>query len=200
MAQPIEFFFDFSSPYGYIASRRIDDLAAKFGRAVSWRPFMLGSVFRIAGTQPLTEYPLKGDYSRHDFARSARLYGIPFDMPEKFPISSIAAARGFYWLERQDPAAAKRFARAAYQAYFADGRDISDPEVLSAVARESGSDAAALMAATQAPEMKAHLKAVGDEAVARGVFGSPFIFADGEPFWGADRLDMLARWLETGGW
>ena len=200
MAAPIEFYFDFSSPYGYIASRRVDAIGAKFGREVTWRPFMLGAVFKVAGTLPLTQYPLKGEYSKHDFARTARLYDVPFNMPAKFPIATMAAARGFYWLEANQPAKAKPFARAAYQAYFADGCDISDPTVLSAVADESGVDAPTMLAGTQAPEIKERLKAVSAEAIERKVFGSPFLFVDGEPFWGADRLDMAERWLETGGW
>jgi 2-hydroxychromene-2-carboxylate isomerase len=201
MPQAIEFYFEFSSPYGYIAAERIDAVAARHGRDVTWKAFMLGAVFKVAGTQPLTEYPLKGDYSRHDFARSARLHGIAFNMPAKFPIAAVPTARAFWWLDAQDPALGKHFARTAYRTFFVDGRDVSNPEVCVEIGDSLGVDRAALLAGMQAPEVKAKLKEVTDEAIGkRGVFGSPFMFVDGEPFWGADRLEMMERWIERGGW
>src|SRR5262252_3324553 len=87
MPDPIEFYFGFSSPYGYLASTRIDALAEKHGRAVTWRPFLLGAAFKATGQQPLVEQPLRGPYHRRDFARSARLAGVPFRLPEPFPFA-----------------------------------------------------------------------------------------------------------------
>ena len=200
MAAPLEFYFDFSSPYGYIASRLIDELAARHGREVAWRPFLLGAVFKVAGTAPLVSYPLKGDYSRRDFARTARLHGIPFNMPDPFPVGTVGCARAFYWLERTLPAKAHAFATAAYGAYFADGIDISQTDRVTDIAAGLGIDRAALLAGMDDPATKSRLREVNDEALSRGVFGSPFIFVDGEPFWGSDRLDMIDRWLRTGGW
>jgi len=200
MAEPLDFYFDFSSPYGYFASLRIDGIAARHGRAVRWRPFLLGVVFKTTGQAPLTAQPLRGDYARRDFARSARLYGAPLSWPERFPIPTQAAARTFYWLDDRDSDLARRFARAAYHAYFGEGRDISPPDVVVEIAREAGADGDALAAALVDPAVKARLKAETEAAMARGVFGSPFVFVDGEPFWGADRLDQVDRWLATGGW
>jgi len=198
---PIEFLFDFSSPYGYIAACRIDAIAAKHGRAVDWRPFMLGATFRVTGAQPLTQYPLKGAYSTMDFARSARRYGIPFQMPARFPLPTVLAARCFYVVAEADGDRAREYALAIYRAYFVEGRDISDPAVVAEVLAVQGLDAAAMIEAAGNPEIKAKLKAITDEAVEkRGVFGSPFIFVDGEPFWGADRLEMIDEWLRRGGW
>lgn len=200
MPEPIDFYFDFSSPYGYLASALIDDLAARYGRTVRWRPFLLGAVFKVANTGPLTSYPLKGAYSIHDFQRSARLYKVPFRMPPTFPVNSLVAARGYYWLEATNPAMARPFARAIYAAYFADNRDISDREVVLEVAAKLGIDRDALLAGVEDPAVKARLKQETDGAIARGVFGSPYMIVDGEPFWGADRLEMMDRWLATGGW
>jgi 2-hydroxychromene-2-carboxylate isomerase len=91
MAAPIDFYFDFSSPYGYLAAQKIDALAAKYGRAVDWRPVLLGVIFKETGMAPLTVVPLKGEYSKRDFARSARFHGITgFRMPSKFPIPAQA--------------------------------------------------------------------------------------------------------------
>ena len=102
MAAPIDFYFDFSSPYGYLASCRIDEVAARHDRKVNWRPFLLGVAFKLTGSGPLTSQGPKGDYALHDFARTARLLGVPFAMPEGFPFASVAAARAFYWLLDQD--------------------------------------------------------------------------------------------------
>src|SRR5512134_3771445 len=102
MSSPIEFYFDFSSPYGYLASTRIDAIAARFGRETVWRPILLGAVFRVTGGKPLPMLPLKGDYAARDTARFARLWGVPFRLPGKFPIATQAAARAFYWVAGRD--------------------------------------------------------------------------------------------------
>ena len=200
MANAIEFYFDFSSPYGYFASVRIDDLAARFGRRVAWKPIMIGAAFKESGNRPLVEQPIKGDYSRHDWRRLARLLDVAWVLPEPFPIATLAAARALWWLAEGDAALAKRFARAAFHAYFADGRDISKAETVAEVAASLDIDGPALLAAVRDPAIKERLKRETDEAIKRGVFGSPFVFVDGEGFWGADRLWMVERWLERGGW
>ena len=199
MAAPLEFWFDFSSPYGYLAAQRIDALAARHGRTVDWRPMLLGVAFRQTGMAPLTAVPLKGDYSTRDFARSARFHGVEFRMPSRFPIPSQAPSRLVTWLKATEPAAAIPVAKALYRAYFVDDRDISDAEVAADVAAETGVDRAAARAAMDDPQVKDAFRRDVDEALARGVFGSPYIVVDGEPFWGVDRLDQVDRWLATGG-
>ena len=200
MSAPIEFWFDLSSPYGYLASRKIDALAAKYGRAVDWRPMLLGVAFKHAGTAPLTMIPLKGEYSKRDFMRSARFHGIAdFRMPETFPIATQAPARMVVWLKAADHALSARVAKALYRAYFFEGIDISNPDRATAVAASEGVDEHAARAAIDDPAVKEALKCDVDEAISRGVFGSPFVFVDGEPFWGLDRFDQIERWLATGG-
>lgn len=201
MAEALEFYFDFSSPYGYIAAQRIDAIAAKHNRSVDWRPMLLGAVFKVAGTQPLTQYPLKGQYSIHDFQRSAREHGISFNMPQTFPLPTQAAARGVYWLKQILPEKAVPFAKAVYAAYFVEGKDISSADLIADIAAGLGIDRQAFAAGIDNPEIKGKLREVTEDAIQkRGVFGSPFVIVDGEPFWGADRLDMIDRWLERGGW
>jgi len=200
MKAPIDFYFDFSSPYGYLASRKIDSLAAKHDRRVNWRPVLLGAIFKITGGAPLTQLPLKGEYSKRDFARSARFHGIDdFAMPSVFPVASQAPARIVLWASAQDPAVAARIVHAFYRAYFVDDRDISSPDTAADIAVETGVDRAAARAAVDDPAIKDALKREVDAAVAVGVFGSPFIIVDGEPFWGIDRFDQVDRWLTTGG-
>ena len=200
MANPIDFYFDFSSPYGYFAAEKIEALAGKHGRVVSWRPILLGAVFKMNGQQPLPTIPLKGSYAKHDMLRSARRFELPFKIPTKFPISTIAPCRAFYWVQDQDVALAKKFALALYHAYFAEDRDISSPEVTGNVAAKLGIDKAALAAALNDAAVKERTRNEVDAAIERGVFGSPYIVVDGEPFWGADRLDQMEHWLEKGAW
>ena len=197
---PIEFWFEFSSPYGYIASQLVPGLEARVGRRIAWRPFLLGPVFKATGQAPLVDIPMKGDYSRRDFARSARFHGVPFTMPPKFPIGTVAAVRAFYWAEQRDAATARALADRLYRAYFAEGQDIGDAATVLRLAGEVGLDAAALAQALQDPAVKDLAKRHVDAAIERGIFGSPFFIVDGEPFWGNDRLEQVDLWLESGGW
>ena len=196
---PLEFYFDFSSPYSYLASEKIDELAARFGRKVKWRPVLLGVIFKTTGAAPLTTVPLKGEYSKHDIARSARYMGIPFVMPTKFPLATQGAARAYYWLHGQDCGKAREFAHAIFRALFVGNRDVSSPEVVLELAGGLGIDTAACAAAMADEQYKQRLKDEVDAALKLGVFGAPYIVCDGEPFMGADRLPQLERWLTTGG-
>ena len=200
MSDSLDFYFDFSSPYGYLASERIDGIAAKHGRGVTWRPMLLGAVFQKIGGSPLVNQPMKGPYSQHDMLRSARLHGIAFNVPDNFPVNSIAACRAYYWLADREPATARDFAQALYRGYFVENRDLSQPETVVAAAKALGVDGDALVAAVQDQAIKDRLRAENDAALERGVFGSPTVFVGNEMFWGHDRLEMIDRWLETGGW
>jgi 2-hydroxychromene-2-carboxylate isomerase len=115
-------------------------------------------------------------------------------------MATIAAGRAFYWMDAQDPRRAKDLAKALYRAAFAQGRNIAGAEVVAEVAGEVGIDPAALQTGIAAPAIKERLKTETEHAIAKGVFGSPFILVDGEPFWGNDRLDDVRDWLRTGGW
>ncbi len=200
MAEPIEFYFDFSSPYGYLAAQRIDEIGARHGREVAWKPFLLGATFQETGLRPMVEIPMKGDYMRHDLQRSARLLGVSIREPKPFPFMSVAAARAVYWLSDRDAPRAKRLAKRLFDAAFAEGRDISSAEAVIAVAAELGVDRDDLAAALRDPAVKERLRAEVEAGKEKGVFGSPYIIVDGEAFWGSDRLDQVDRWLETGGW
>jgi len=196
----IDFYFDFTSPYGYLASERIEAIAEQHGRTVTWHPILLGAVFKLSGVKPLLEVPLVGPYSLHDFTRSAREHEIPFHMPERFPISGVPASRAFLWLAGRDRAQAVALLHELYRAYFIRGRDIGRAEVVVDEAENLGVDRHALLAAMRDDQLKALLRTVVEAAIERGVCGSPFVIVDGEPFWGNDRLEQLDRWLEKGGW
>jgi 2-hydroxychromene-2-carboxylate isomerase len=200
MAAPIEFYFEFASPYGYLASTQIDALAARHRREVAWHPIMLGAAFKETGARPLTQIPLKGPYLLHDVPRFARLLGVPLTLPPVMPMNSLAASRACVWLAETGTGQAKRLAQALFHAHWGEGRDLSAPEAVAEVA--AGLDIARddLLAAVTDQRIKDRLKAQTQAAIERGVFGSPFIFVDGEPFWGADRLPQVEAWLTRGGW
>ena len=198
--EPIDFYFDFSSPYGYFAAAQIEGIAARHGRSVIWRPILLGAIFKVTGQHPLTQIPLKAEYSSHDLHRYARLLGLPFKRPSKFPVATTAACRAFYSVSDGEPERAKRLALALYTAYFVEDRDISAPDVTIDVATQVGISRGDMEAALNEPALKDRLRTEVDDALDRGVFGSPYFIVDGEPFWGSDRLDQVERWLSTGGW
>ncbi len=200
MGAPIDFYFDFSSPYGYLASCRVDEVAARHDRKVNWRPFLIGVAFKLTGAAPLTSQGPKGPYALHDFARTARLFGVPFTMPEGFPFASVAPARAFYWLLDQDEDAANALAKAIFNAAYVEGINISRPAAVLEVAQKQGIDAAALQAALQDPAVKQRLREEVELTMSYGIFGSPFFVVDGEQFWGVDRLHHVDQWLSGGGW
>ncbi len=195
---PIDFYFDFSSPYSYIASEWIEALAARHGRTVQWKAILLGATFQAAELKSPVSYPIKREYSFHDFERSARFAGVPLMNPEKFPIATQNAARIFWWLQARSNTTASHWARHCLRAYFARGVDLSDAARLKELAVEFGLDASEAEAIWNDPEWKARLKAANDAAIAAGVFGAPFFMIDGEPFWGNDRRAQIERWLEKG--
>jgi 2-hydroxychromene-2-carboxylate isomerase len=198
--EPINFYYDFSSPYGYLAAHKIDDIARLYGRTVLWRPVLLGVIFKTTGAQPLLDVPIKGPYARRDIERTARFHGVPLEFPQVMPFPSIAAARAVYWVQDREPDQARNLSLALYDRAFAQGGDIRTADSVLEIANGIGIDAARLSEALNDPAVKERLKTENDAAMAAGVCGSPFFVVDGEPFWGADRLDHVERWLATGGW
>lgn len=197
-AAPIDFYFDFSSPYSYIASEWIEALAARHGRTVNWKAILLGATFQAAELRSPVSHPIKREYSIRDFERSARFAGVPLKMPEVFPIATQNAARLFWWLKAKRDTTACQWARHCLRAYFARGVNLSDNDALKGLAAEFGLDAAEAEAVWSNPEWKLRLKAANDAAIAAGIFGAPSFVIDGEPFWGNDRRAQIERWLTSG--
>ena len=187
MAAPIDFYFDFSSPYGYLASEKIEGFAAKHGRGVTWRATLLGAAFKVTGGKPLTEWPLKSDYAKRDMVRSARFYGVPFKLPSPFPVGTVSACRAFYASPKDKQVA---LAKALYRAYFVDGVNIGETENVLKLAGRVG-----LAPDLNDSSLKEKTKLEVAAAIAKGVFGSPYFIIDGEPFWGIDRFEQMDRWL-----
>ena len=198
----MNFYFDFISPYGYFASLRIDALAARHGRDVAWHPMLLGvSVMKVMGLKPLLDTPLKGPYVKRDVLRYARQHGITLGRDLEAPaMNPLTAARAFCWAQQHHADSAKALAQVMLHAYWVEGLDLSTPSNLPLLMLPDGIDAAELMTAVQSEEAARLLRAEVEASLAAGVFGSPTVLVDGEMLWGVDKLDDVARWLETGGW
>jgi 2-hydroxychromene-2-carboxylate isomerase len=199
---PIQFYFDFISPFGYFASLRIDDLAGRYGRQVEWTSMLVGvSVLKVMGIPAIVDLPLKGAYVVNDARRYARQHRVAFNRPSPSATSRpLEAGRVFAWANETDPAAAKRLAGLIFRSYFVDGLDIAQDKVLSACVSEAGLSWQAFEAARAEGTPAAQLRRNVGESIERGVFGSPFFVVDGEPFFGLEKLPLLEEWLATGGW
>ncbi|MEI7704015.1 MAG: 2-hydroxychromene-2-carboxylate isomerase [Deltaproteobacteria bacterium] len=191
----LEFFYDFVSPYSYLASTRIEAEAARVGATVRYRPFLLGGVFNATGNRAPIDTAAKAAHLATDLGRWARRLGVPFAWPAKFPISTVLAMRTAFAAERARKLVP--FTDAMFRAYWAQGRDISDPAVVQDVGNGLGLDGAALVA--EAGNHKEALKAQTQEAVDRGSYGAPTFFVGPEMFIGNDRLDFALEALASAG-
>ena len=191
----LEFWYEFASNYSYLSVMRISGLAKQAGVEVTWRPFLLGPIFKSQGwdTSPFNLYPVKGRYMIRDMQRLAESRGLPFVMPPTFPANGLKAAR--LALIGADEGWIEPFTRAVFEAEFGRGEDIAQPAVIEKALSGLGLDSASLLARAEEPAIKQRLKDQTAEAASRGIFGAPsFITEDGELFWGDDRLEQALAW------
>lgn len=194
----IDFYFDVSSPWTYLAFRNIQPMAAELKVNINWRPVLVGGIFntvnqrmyasREDSNSPRNRYVLK------DLQDCARQTGIKIVFPPKvFPVNSVKAMRGCIWLARSDAFKAHLlpFIEATFAAYFTRQEDISQDDVLASICRDTGIDVDAFAAGITQPDIKEALKAHTDEAIARGTFGVPSFFVGDDMYFGNDRLDLL---------
>ncbi|NVN88658.1 MAG: 2-hydroxychromene-2-carboxylate isomerase [Rhodopseudomonas sp.] len=194
----IEFFFDCSSPWTYLAFHNIQPLAKEFGVDVDWRPILVGGIFNSVNPSVYasreTPVPLKARYMKKDLQDWARSAGLAIKMPPSvFPVNSVKAMRGCIWLgDKMVP-----FATAVFEAYWGADKDISKDEVLSEICVKVGVDPAKFFAGIADQAIKDQLKANTDEVMARGGFGSPTIFVDKtDMYFGNDRLPLVREALQ----
>ena len=191
----LEFWYEFASTYSYLSAMRIEPLANEAGVRIVWRPFLLGPIFAAQGwtTSPFNLYPAKGRYMWRDMEREAAELRLPCRQPKPFPQNSLLAAR--VAILGEDEAWGPAFVRAVYLAEFGEGRSIEDSGTIGAILDDLGLDAGATLAAAGTDANKARLRARGEEARERGIFGAPsFVASDGELFWGNDRLEKALAW------
>lgn len=196
MAKDLEFYFDVGSPAAYLAWTQVPRLARETGATVHYRPFLLGGVFQATGNRSPMEVPAKSKWMTVDLQRFAARYGVPYRHNPHFPINTLALMRAALGLQMRQPGRLPAFGDAVYQAIWVDGRNMNDPAEVGRVLQEAGFDPQAVLALTQDPEVKDQLKAVTQQAVARGVFGAPTFFVGDQMFWGQDRIDFVREALQ----
>jgi len=190
----IEMWFDFASPYSYLAIERVDALAQEAGVRVDLRPFLLGPIFQAQGWNdtPFRLFPGKGAYMMRDIARLAEKYGLVYNRPRLFPRMSVLPAR--IALLGQDEPWGRDFCVAVFRANFQRDLDIQSEDVVHGLLTDLGLDAAALIARGKSEAAKEALRRQVDRARNLGLFGAPTFFVDGEMFWGNDRLEDALEW------
>ena len=197
MDRTVEFFFDLGSPAAYLAFRRLPAICEAADATLQWRPMLLGGVFQATGNQSPVNIPAKGRYLFADLQRFARRHDIPFRQNPHFPINTLTLMRMATGLQLREPRRFLPYADAVYRAIWVDGLDMNEPAVVAGVLRQAGFEPDALLALAGDAEVKQRLKDDTQEAVARGVFGAPTFFVDGEMYWGQDRLDFVKEALEA---
>jgi len=198
MALEVEYFYDLSSPYAYLAHEEVARVAEAKGATVRWRPFFLGGLFKSLESQivPFNEAsPAKRNILRQDMFRWAEVRSLPFSWPSVFPMMTVRPMRVLVQLDGEAHAA---LARHLFRQYWGHDVNIGDATVLHAILMSQGFDADALLAGCDDPEVKQKLVAATDEARQRGACGAPTFFVGDLLFWGQDRLDFVARALD--GW
>jgi 2-hydroxychromene-2-carboxylate isomerase len=191
----IEFYFDVGSPAAYLAWTQIPRVAAETGAAVDYKPMLLGGVFQASGNKSPMEIPAKGRYVMGDLQRYAERYQVPFSQNPYFPINTLTLMRMATAVQMHDPARFAALVDPVYRAIWVEGKNMNDPATVASVVQAAGFDAAALAALAADPQVKDRLKAVTQDAVARGVFGAPTFFVNGQMYWGQDRLDFVRQAL-----
>jgi 2-hydroxychromene-2-carboxylate isomerase len=195
MGKQVDFYFDFGSPYSYLAFHQLPKIAAKQGATINWKPMLLGGVFQATSNHSPIEIPAKGKHLNVDLQRWAKHFGVGFAMNPHFPINTLPLMRGATGYQLRDEAQFHRYTSAVYAAMFEKPHNMSQPDVIGAVLQEAGLDPAAFLAMINDQAVKDKLKADTAIAVERGVFGAPTFFVGDEMYWGQDRLHFVEEAL-----
>ena len=194
MRKTLDFYFDFGSPTAYLAHKRLGQLAALYPLDVTYKPMLLGGVFKATGNTSPVAVPAKGHYMMaHDLPRFAHRYGVALNPNPYFPINTLNLMRAAIAAQRLD--CAQTFINAMYDAVWVQEKNMGDTEVVVAALTAHALDAQALLALSQDPEIKAELIANTEAAVARGIFGTPTFFMEDQMYFGQDRLDFVEEAL-----
>lgn len=189
MVRTLEFYYDYGSPYSYLADTQVETIAKRTGAALVRKPMLLGGIFKATGNASPMTVPLKSKWSASDMPMWARHYGVPFRPNPYFPVNTLTLMRGA--AAAQLDGFFERYHPAIYRAMWVDGRNLNDMTEVAKVLTEAGLDAARVGQRVQDQDVKDRLKATTDEAVARGVFGAPTCFVDDTMFFGNDRLPFV---------
>ena len=193
MSQQVEFFFDYGSPFSYLADTQLAALAQRTGATIVYWPMLLGAVLKATGNASPMAVPAKGRYMGVELQRWAKHYGVPFVTNRFFPINTMRLMRGAVAAQQADCFA--EYHRAIYPAFWVDSANLGEPEVIRSVLVKAGLNANLLLARIEEPDVKEQLRLNTEEAVRRGVFGAPTFFVGEEMFWGNDRLTFVEEAL-----
>lgn len=192
----LEFWYEFASTYSYLSAMRIEALAESAGVELRWRPFLVGPIFAAQGwtSSPFNIYPAKGRAMWRDLEREAARLGLPpVRRPDPFPQNSLSATRAATYGMDHDWLIP--FSKAVYASEFGEGQSIAEPPAIVALLNGLGLDGTIILKSAAAEANKMRLRANGEEARSRGIFGAPtFLTEDGELFWGNDRLEQALAW------
>jgi len=191
----LEYFFDYVSPFSYLADTQLPALAERTGAEIVYRPFLLGGVMNAAKNAPPTGVPNKGKYMFADIERWARRYGVELNLNPHFPVNTLHAMRAA--VAALGDERFRDFHRAMYRGVWVEGKNLGDQEALRRAIDAAGFDGAKILARAKEQDVKDTLRRNGEEAVERGAFGAPTFFVGDEMFWGNDRLDFVEEALRA---
>ncbi|MEQ8747564.1 2-hydroxychromene-2-carboxylate isomerase [Pyruvatibacter sp.] len=202
MPATLEFFFDISSPWTYLAFSRVEDVAARAGADIDWRPVLVGGIFNTVNEsvyeQRANPHPVKARYYLKDLQDWAKHCGITIGQPKVFPVRAVTVMRGA--IHAQDQGKLVEYSRAAFAAYWGDLKDISQPDVLREICDDVGLDWDSYQQAVGSDAVKARLRDNTEEVIARGGFGSPTMFVNKtDMYFGNDRLELVEAALVRAG-
>lgn len=195
MSKTVAFFFDFGSPASYLAWTQLPRIAEQAGAQITWKPMLLGAVFKAAGNQSPVMIPSKGRWMLQDLARFAARYGATMRFNPNFPINTLTLMRGAAGY--QDGERFEHYVKTMFEALWVEQKNLGEPEVVAEVLSAAGFDPVEFERLVNDEAVKERLKATTEEAIKRGVFGAPTFFIDDEMHFGQDRLDFVAEALST---
>ncbi len=194
MKKKVEFYYDLSSPYSYLASTRIEGICGRYGAELEWKPFLLGGAYKGSGNRAPLEVPNKKAYMIKDLQDWAKYYGVPFNFPEIFPLNSVKPMRGA--LAAKEKGKVAEYTHKLFALYMVEGKDLNQDDVLKNAVSELGMDADWFISRIVEQDIKDQLRKETDELVRRGGFGAPTFFIGDRMFWGNDRLVFVEEYLE----
>jgi 2-hydroxychromene-2-carboxylate isomerase len=195
MGKTVEFYFDVGSPAAYLAWTQLPGLCAQRHAELVYKPMLLGGVFKAIGNASPATIPAKGQYVEMDYARFARRYGVPLTINPHFPIITLYLMRAITGVQMRQPERLQALLKAVFEALWVDALNLNEPALTMATLAKAGFEASEIEALVSDPAVKDALKAHTEEAVGRGVFGAPTMFANGEMFFGQDRLEFVKEAL-----
>lgn len=191
----VEFFFDFGSPYTYLAYHQLPKIAKARNAEIAWKPVLLGAIFQATGNASPVSVPAKGKHLMVDLERWAKYFDVPFAWNPHFPINTLQLMRGAVGMQMRSDTDFHRYVAAMFSAMFEKPRDMNNLQEVAAVLQEAGFAPAEVMAMVQDDKVKQKLRSNTDEAIARGVFGAPAFFVGDDMYWGQDRLHFVDQAL-----